>query len=137
VLERGKQGFRALRVPVRYGVWCIRDVKAIRISGEPQVQDIPGKENRMPWETRLAMSLKKEFTSFAEQEGADIRALCRRFGICPATGYKWLRRYRSEGEAGLAERSASPWLANPLLLLKRNTVSPYRHLSGQADRKGS
>jgi transposase InsO family protein len=54
------------------------------------------------------MSLKKEFASFAEQEGANIRALCRRFGICPATGYKWLRRYQSEGEVGLAEHSRRP-----------------------------
>jgi transposase InsO family protein len=45
---------------------------------------------------------------FCQSGGANLRALSRRFGICPATGYKWLRRYQSEGDAGLAERSRRP-----------------------------
>ncbi|HHQ6539838.1 TPA: IS481 family transposase, partial [Serratia fonticola] len=43
----------------------------------------------MPWNERSAMSLRTEFVLFASQEGANIRALCRQFGIAPATGYKW------------------------------------------------
>ena len=34
--------------------------------------------------------------------------LCRRFQIARKTGYKWLQRYRSEGAAGLADRSRRP-----------------------------
>jgi transposase InsO family protein len=34
-----------------------------------------------------------------------MAALCRRFGISRKTGYKWLERFRAEGEAGLQERS--------------------------------
>jgi transposase InsO family protein len=50
----------------------------------------------------------KEFIGFASQEGANLRGLCRRFGICPATGYKWLRRYQEEGVAGLVEQNRRP-----------------------------
>ena len=62
----------------------------------------------MPWQARSAMELKKEWVRFALQPGANIRALCRRYGISPATGYKWLERYRAEGETGLVERSRRP-----------------------------
>jgi transposase InsO family protein len=41
-------------------------------------------------------------------EGANVRALCRQYHICPRTGYKWLERYRLEGVGGLADRSRRP-----------------------------
>ena len=37
-----------------------------------------------------------------------MSALCRRLDISRPTGYKWLRRYREEGAAGLEERSRCP-----------------------------
>jgi transposase InsO family protein len=67
----------------------------------------------MPWKERSAMSLKLEFVSFAQQEAANIRGLCRRFGVSPATAYKWLRRFQESGVAGLAEGSRRP-LHSPL-----------------------
>lgn len=54
------------------------------------------------------MDQKREFVVFARAEGANVRDLCRRFGISPTTGYKWLDRYQREGLAGLAERSRRP-----------------------------
>src|SRR4030095_12489621 len=39
----------------------------------------------------------------ASVEGANIRSLCRRFGISPTVGYKWLERWRLEGKEGLQE----------------------------------
>src|SRR5215469_322133 len=62
----------------------------------------------MPWEEMSAMSLRREFVMLAGQEGSNIRALCRRYGIQPRIGYKWLGRYDKEGEAGLADRSRRP-----------------------------
>ncbi|EPK0778352.1 helix-turn-helix domain-containing protein, partial [Enterobacter bugandensis] len=47
----------------------------------------------MPWDARDTMSLRTEFVLFASQDGANIRSLCRQFGISPATAYKWLRRW--------------------------------------------
>lgn len=62
----------------------------------------------MPWEVNTTMSLRKEFVTEALAEGANISALCRHYGISRKTGYKWLKRYREEGEAGLADRSRRP-----------------------------
>jgi len=62
----------------------------------------------MPWQERTKMSLKLEFVTLADREEANMSALCRRFDISRPTGYKWLRRYREEGAAGLEERSRRP-----------------------------
>jgi len=62
----------------------------------------------MPFREVSVMDQKREFVVFASAEGANIRELCRRFGISPTTGYKLLGRYRDEGMAGLAERSRRP-----------------------------
>ena len=65
----------------------------------------------MPWPERSTMSLRTEFVELAQMEGSNIRALCRRFGISPKTGYKWLGRYRCEGSAGLMDRPRRPRLS--------------------------
>lgn len=54
------------------------------------------------------MSQREAFCRAAEVAGANIRQLCRACGISPATGYKWLERYRAEGAAGLCDRSRRP-----------------------------
>ena len=65
----------------------------------------------MPFRGMSAMDQKREFVVFAAAEGANVRELCRRFGISPTTGYKWVERYRREGLAGLAEQSRRPRLS--------------------------
>lgn len=62
----------------------------------------------MPWEERSIVSSRREFVMLASQPGANRRALMRRFGVSPTTGYEWLKRYWQEGEAGLADRSRRP-----------------------------
>jgi len=62
----------------------------------------------MPWKETTSMSLRAEFIHLAKLENANISELCRRFGISRKTGYKWLQRYREEGESGLADRSRRP-----------------------------
>lgn len=73
----------------------------------------------MPWNTRDAMSLKKEFIALALQPGSNKRDLCRRFGISAPTAYKWLKRYEMQGLQGLEEYSrrpiSSPNLTQPSL----------------------
>jgi transposase InsO family protein len=54
------------------------------------------------------MDLRLRFVELAAQEGANRRALCRRFKISPKTGYKWLARYASGGTAALADCSRRP-----------------------------
>jgi transposase InsO family protein len=62
----------------------------------------------MPWRPQDLMSTREEFVALARQAGANRRSLCRRFGISPQTGYKWLARFAEEGSAGLADRSRRP-----------------------------
>ncbi len=62
----------------------------------------------MPKKEKEGISLRKEFVLLAMQEGSNIRLLCRRFGVSSRTAYKWIKRYRANGEAGLADRSRRP-----------------------------
>jgi transposase InsO family protein len=54
------------------------------------------------------MLLREEFVQLAKQDGSNRRELCRRFGISPKTGYKWLARHTLEGAGGLKDRSRRP-----------------------------
>ena len=49
-----------------------------------------------------------EFCRLADAGGVAFAVLCRRFGIKRDTGYRWLARWRAEGEAGLGDRSRAP-----------------------------
>ena len=60
----------------------------------------------MPWYEVSIMEQRREFVELAMQEGANRRELCRRFGIHPGTGYKWLGRWAIKEE--LADRSRRP-----------------------------
>jgi transposase InsO family protein len=60
----------------------------------------------MPWSEVSIVDQRREFVRLAMQEGANRRELCRRFGIHPDTGYKWLGRWASDGE--FADRSRRP-----------------------------
>lgn len=62
----------------------------------------------MPWQECSVEMLRYEFVMLAQQEGANIREVCRRFGISPATGYTLLARYRQHGSDGLRDRSRRP-----------------------------
>ena len=62
----------------------------------------------MPWDTKDTMSLREEFVLLAQQEGANRRELCRRFGISAQTAYKWLARYQQQGRDGLRDRPRCP-----------------------------
>jgi transposase InsO family protein len=60
----------------------------------------------MPWREVSIVTQRREFVGLAMQEGANRRELCRRFGIHPDTGYKWIGRFAADGE--LADRSRRP-----------------------------
>jgi transposase InsO family protein len=60
----------------------------------------------MPWREVSIMDQRREFVRLAMQEGTNRRELCRRFGIHPDTGYKWLGRWTADEE--LADRSRRP-----------------------------
>jgi len=65
----------------------------------------------MPWKVDSAMSLRREFVTFASAPDANVAALCRRYGISRKSGYKWLARHRQRPDdpaSALADRSRRP-----------------------------
>jgi transposase-like protein len=49
----------------------------------------------------------RDWSFGASEEGANVRQLCRRFGIRPTIGYKWLEHWRTGGVKGLQEQSVA------------------------------
>lgn len=62
----------------------------------------------MPFREVSRMDERTEFVMMASAEGANRRALCRRFAISPMTGYKWLERCSWRALAGLIEKTRRP-----------------------------
>jgi transposase InsO family protein len=62
----------------------------------------------MPFVGVSAMERRIAFVQAARAEGANVRGLCRAYGISWTTGYKWLGRSAAIGEAGLHARSRRP-----------------------------
>ncbi|HEV7683956.1 MAG TPA: IS481 family transposase [Pyrinomonadaceae bacterium] len=62
----------------------------------------------MSWKEVSIMSQRLEFVTLATAENANLRLLCRSFNITPATAYKWLERFQSEGANGLEDRTRRP-----------------------------
>jgi transposase InsO family protein len=62
----------------------------------------------MPWIVKDLIATRLEFVTLAAQPDANVRQLCRRFGISPTAGYKWLERFKAAGREALADRSRRP-----------------------------
>jgi transposase InsO family protein len=60
----------------------------------------------MPWQEQTTMELREEFVALARHPDANVRAVCRSFGISAKTGYKYLRR-AAMGES-VADHSRRP-----------------------------
>src|SRR5258708_34318996 len=62
----------------------------------------------MPFGDSRGRKQRLEFVRLASAAGANVSALCRRFGIGRTLAHKLIARYRAEGDAGLLERSRQP-----------------------------
>lgn len=69
----------------------------------------------MSWSIAGLQGVRADFVMIASEEDACLSAACRQFGISRKTGYKWLRRYETNGLDGLHELSRRP-RSNPLQL---------------------
>jgi len=54
------------------------------------------------------MDEREEFCRLALRPGANVRALCRGWGISPDRAYVWIGRFEAAGREGLADRSRRP-----------------------------
>lgn len=59
----------------------------------------------MGWKATCAMEERMKFVLALAEEADTMAALCREYGISRKTGYKWQKRYKEGGSAGLAEQS--------------------------------
>jgi transposase-like protein len=65
----------------------------------------------MPWREVSFMDQRKEFVWLFQQPDMNRRELCRRFGISPKTGYKWLAGATAEEKEWARDRSRRPHLS--------------------------
>jgi transposase-like protein len=72
--------------------------------------------------------------------GQTPQAVSEAVGVCPRTVRKWVKRYESEGLAGLQDRSSRPQRLHrptPQPVIERIETLRRRRLTGQADRRRS
>ena len=62
----------------------------------------------MPWKETSVMDARVRFVADVAREHFSVSELCRRHGISRKVGYKWLRRYQTEGVDGLKDHSRRP-----------------------------
>lgn len=62
----------------------------------------------MPWKDCCPMDEKLKFIVAWKAGASTMATLCRDFQISRKTGYKWVRRYQSDGVRGLEDRSHAP-----------------------------
>lgn len=62
----------------------------------------------MPFKTRTIMTSREELVKLSIKNNSNKSELCKRFGISRTTGYKWLRRFESDGVDGLRDKSKRP-----------------------------
>lgn len=62
----------------------------------------------MPWKTRSLWEARRRFIEAALRGVGSIAQQCRKAGISQKTGFKWLRRFRTQGGLGLRDRSRRP-----------------------------
>lgn len=62
----------------------------------------------MPWKTSSLLEARQRFVHAALRGRIPVAQLCRATRISLKTGFKWLRRFRTEGGPGLRDRSRQP-----------------------------
>jgi putative transposase len=62
----------------------------------------------MPWREVCYVEERTRFIAAILDEQESMTLLCEEYGVSRKTGYKWLRRFRNQGPAGLEERSHAP-----------------------------
>ena len=75
----------------------------------------------MPWKEQTAMTQRQQFVRLVAAGEDTIGQLCREFGICRSTAYKWLARYGQEGVLALFADSTNSERSGENLTASRNS----------------
>ena len=62
----------------------------------------------MPWKEVNIMDQRKKFVLESFKPGVNFSELCRDYGICTKTGYKWKTRFLEQGFEGLKDQTTIP-----------------------------
>ena len=62
----------------------------------------------MPWKETCAVKERAQFVRDLASGQWTMTELCEHHGVSRPTGYKWARRYKELGDAGLTELSRAP-----------------------------
>ena len=84
----------------------------------------------MAWRESTVSEERVRFVLECVEGDEGMSALCAEYGISRKTGYKWLARYRTEGAAGLSDRSRAPLVhgrATSLDLVERIVAEKEAH----------
>lgn len=65
----------------------------------------------MTWRESTVRDERRDLVTSVSEERESVSSASRRLGVSRQTAYKWLARWRVEGEAGLADRSRRPGLS--------------------------
>src|SRR5665648_800185 len=69
---------------------------------------ISERREQMPWKDQTLVTIRREFVTRASQDGVNMTALCRQYGISRKTGYKWRRAAATETGTTLGDRPRTP-----------------------------
>lgn len=83
----------------------------------------------MPWKETVIMNEKIKFISaYLERKEETFLSVCERFSISTKTGYKYIKRYETEGIEGLKEHSRAPHCkANQMPEWKENAILEVKY----------
>jgi putative transposase len=79
----------------------------------------------MSWTLSSVEHLRMEFVMLVTEVGVNLSEACRQFRISRKTGYKWRRRYETEGLSGLVSRHRRP-RRSPLMVSGDITLAIIR-----------
>ena len=86
----------------------------------------------MPWNETCPMNERQNFIKNWLTRDSTVMALCDAYGISRKTGYKWIERFRREGQRGLNDKSRKPhghpWTTDPrieLEILRFRAMHPF------------
>lgn len=65
----------------------------------------------MTWRESTVEDERRDLVTSVDERGESLSAASRRLGVSRPTAYKWLARWKSEGETGLSDRSRRPLLS--------------------------